>query len=170
MIVLLRLLDEAAAELIIAGRCPYGYRGAPDFPADADRIAARLFLERVAAGVDPRPYGAFLVCLAVGPRPRAAGRAEAPLAIGGIGFHGGVDGGGRVEIGYGIVPSQQGRGYATEALRLLIAVAEGLGARILSAETETANLASQGVLRRHGFVQTAGVASTLCFELALPRR
>jgi RimJ/RimL family protein N-acetyltransferase len=166
----LRLVDEAAAEAIVAGQCPAGYRCAPDFPAEGDRIAARLFLERVAAGADPRPYGAFLVCLEEDSRAPDPAPDLRDLLIGGIGFHGGVDERGRVEIGYAIVPSHQGAGYAKAALGLLIELATELGAQVLTAETEPGNLASQAVLRHLGF--TSGQASvdsgdTLFYERAI---
>jgi RimJ/RimL family protein N-acetyltransferase len=166
----LRLVDEAAAEAIVSGGCPAAYRCAPDFPADGDRIAARLFLERVAAGVDPRPFGAFLVCL----KPDLTAPDELAdlrdLAIGGIGFHGGVDERGRAEIGYAIVPSHQGAGYATLALRLLIDKARELGVKVLTAETEPGNLASQAVLRHLEFkaCEASGEAGdTLFYERAI---
>ena len=71
--------------------CPAGFRCAPDYPAEGDRIAAGLFLERCAAGADPRPFGAYLVCS--GQPPIDIGVAADPaLVIGGIGFHGRSDG------------------------------------------------------------------------------
>lgn len=156
MSVQLRPLDEPAAQAVIAGGCPPGRSCAPDYPADGDRIAARLLLERLAAGVDPRPFGGFLVCLE-----------PDDLVIGGIGFHGGLDASGRVEIGYGIVPSQQGRGHATQALGLLIATARLLGAKVLLAETESGNLASQAVLGHQNFVRLGNAGETFRFELVL---
>jgi RimJ/RimL family protein N-acetyltransferase len=168
--VCLRPVDEAAAEAIVAGGCPAGYRCAPDYPADGDRIAARLFLERVAAGADPRPYGAFLVCLADAPSAPGPLADQAELLVGGIGFHGGVDERGRVEIGYAIVPSHQGAGYATQALHLLVDRARELGAQVVTAETEPGNLASQAVLRHLGFKACeprTDAVDTLFYERAI---
>jgi RimJ/RimL family protein N-acetyltransferase len=135
----LRLIDEPAARAIFAGGCPPGYRCSQDYPAEGDRIAAGLFLQRLEAGLDPRPFGAFLVVL------------EPELVIGGIGFHGGIDDDGRVEIGYGITPSYRGRGHASQALALLIEIARELGASTLLAETDLDNGASRRVLERSGF-------------------
>jgi RimJ/RimL family protein N-acetyltransferase len=160
----LRLIDEPAAEAIVAGRCPPGWRCAPDYPAEGDRVAAGMFLERCRAGVDPRPFGAFLVTVSPGPPPGPE------VVIGGIGFHGGPDEQGRVEIGYGIAPSYRGKGHATEALRRLVVVAERLGATTLIAETEVINVPSQTILRRVGFTQYAQDAHTFFFERALGRR
>jgi RimJ/RimL family protein N-acetyltransferase len=159
----LRLIDETAAKAIVAGRCPPGYRCAEDYPAEPDRIAARLFLERCEAGFDPRPFGAFLICLA--DRPEAAD-SEA-LTVGGIGFHGGIDPLGRVEIGYGIVPSQQRRGYATKALGLLVELAAELGATVLTAETYSANAASRAVLLHHNFTPVGVGGDPQSFERPL---
>ena len=152
MTLTLRLIDQPAAEAIVAGRCPAGYDGAPDYPAEGDRVAAGMFLERCSAGADPRPFGAFLVCTTEAADPSSASSGEL-LVIGGIGFHGGIDERGRVEIGYGIVPTRQGAGWATQALGQLIQRATGLGVRVLTAETDHANVASQSVLRHHGFAE-----------------
>jgi RimJ/RimL family protein N-acetyltransferase len=80
------------------------------------------------------------------------------LVVGGIGFFG-PPLGGEAEIGYGIVPSRQGRGYATEALLAMIAMAWGdARVRTVVAGTDPGNAASQRVLEKAGFrrVSTAG--------------
>jgi RimJ/RimL family protein N-acetyltransferase len=73
------------------------------------------------------------------------------LAVGGAGFHTVPDADGVVEIGYGIAPSSQGSGVASEAVALLIELATRSGARALVAETSAGNVASQRVLARNGF-------------------
>ena len=162
----LRLIDQPVAEDIVAGRCPAGYDCARDFPAEGDRVAAGLFLERCSAGVDPRPFGVFLVCTSDAPDPFRADLGEF-VVIGGVGFHGEPDEGGRVEVGYGIVPSEQGAGLATQALGLLIGRAMGLGVRVLTAETDPENVASQAVLGHHGFTEVGADERTRFFELPL---
>jgi RimJ/RimL family protein N-acetyltransferase len=162
----LRPIDEAAAEAIVAAGCPEGFACAPDYPAEGDHVAAGMFLERCAADADPRPFGAFLVCLA--PDACCTTDSEAPeLIIGGIGFHGPPDANGRAEVGYGIVPSQRRNGYATQALRLLVEHARDLGAGALIAETEHQNEASRAVLTRVGFARFAEDDREAWFELAL---
>jgi RimJ/RimL family protein N-acetyltransferase len=157
----LRLLDEPAAQAVVAGGAPPGYRCTDDYPAVHDRVAAGLFLQRLEAGLDPRPFGAFLVVI-------VSNDADSPpLVIGGAGFHGGVDDGGRVEIGYAIVPSHQGRGYATRALGLLIERARELGALGLFAEVDAENAASRAVLARCGFIGSNSDVER--FELLLDR-
>jgi RimJ/RimL family protein N-acetyltransferase len=55
-----------------------------------------------------------------------------------------------VEIGYGICDSFQGRGVATEMVIAICAFARG-GARVVLAETERTNVASQRALEKAGF-------------------
>jgi RimJ/RimL family protein N-acetyltransferase len=61
-----------------------------------------------------------------------------------------------VEVGYGIVPSRQGRGYATEALQAMLAMAWA-DSRVAAmvAGTDPGNLASQRVLGKAGFRRIA---------------
>lgn len=133
----LRPLDPDTAADVAAGRRQAGW--ADDYPSEGDRVVARLLLERSPA--PPPPWVHHLVVEA-GP-----GRGT---VVGGIGFHGPpVDG--EVEVGYGIVASRRGAGYAREALRQLLEVAWSGGARAVRAETEPGNAASRAVLRACGF-------------------
>jgi RimJ/RimL family protein N-acetyltransferase len=78
--------------------------------------------------------------------------------VGGIGFRGPPKDG-VAEIGYGIVPSRQGRGYATEAVNTVLLLAwEQPETNTVIAHTEIANLASQRVLGKAGFVLEATAA------------
>ena len=78
--------------------------------------------------------------------------------IGSGSFKGPPDAKGVVEIAYGIVPSQQGRGYATEAARALVAYAFGdARVRIVRAHTLPRNEASGRVLTKCGFTRIAQV-------------
>jgi RimJ/RimL family protein N-acetyltransferase len=72
--------------------------------------------------------------------------------VGGLCFKGPPDGAGVVEIGYGLLPGHQGRGYMTEALRAIVDWAfEQPGVRAIVAETEGVNQASHRVVQRVGF-------------------
>lgn len=65
----------------------------------------------------------------------------------------GVNGDGSVEIGYGIIETQQGCGYATEAVNAAVTWALlHPGVTRVEAETEPDNQASQRVLAKCGFV------------------
>ncbi|HEY9375308.1 GNAT family N-acetyltransferase [Streptomyces sp.] len=92
-------------------------------------------------------------------------RADDGLAVGGIGFHTVPDGDGAVEIGYDVVDSARGQGYATEAVRALAdwAFAQPEVAS-LRARVDGDNDASRQVLARAGFAETGAV----CYELRRP--
>lgn len=53
-------------------------------------------------------------------------------------------------IGYAVVPWKRGRGYATEALRLILLDAAAVGLRRLEITTDPDNLASQRVIEKNG--------------------
>ncbi|HVJ00848.1 MAG TPA: GNAT family protein [Sphingomonas sp.] len=62
---------------------------------------------------------------------------------------------GVIDIGYGIAPSRQGRGIAGRAIGDVVAWARGhASVSAVTAETTLANIASQRVLLRNGFVRT----------------
>jgi RimJ/RimL family protein N-acetyltransferase len=99
-----------------------------------------------------------------------------PRLIGGVGI---ADRDGESELGYWIVPSHWGRGYATEAARAVVAAArDSLRIDRLVSGHFTDNPASGAVLRKLGFVagaeelrecRAAGVAKrcrTFALELA----
>lgn len=76
--------------------------------------------------------------------------------VGSIGFKGGPDDDGMVEIGYSVVPEEQGNGIATEMTDALTKWALR-HARVTRVEAETveANRASQRVLEKIGFRRVA---------------
>ena len=91
------------------------------------------------------------------------------LVVGGIGFFG-PPLSGEVEIGYGIVPSRQGRGYATEALQTMIAMAwADARVRAVVAGTDPGNAASQRVLGKAGF-RRISAADEFRYQLTRPAR
>ena len=72
------------------------------------------------------------------------------LVVGGIGLFGPPEDG-RVELGYGIVESRRGRGYATEAARAMVQMALGLpGVTEVIAGVDPSNAASVRVLEKAG--------------------
>ena len=80
-------------------------------------------------------------------------------ALGGIGFYGppepAADGVPEVEVGYGLVDEAPGWGFATEALRALLAETDRLGVRV-RASVEPGNTASIRVLAKCGFTELRG--------------
>jgi RimJ/RimL family protein N-acetyltransferase len=150
-------LDPATARAIARGD-GHGSDWADGFPGEGDRVVAVITAEtfddpawgeRWDDAADPRsrPWRQpWLV--------RYQGR-----VVGTVGFKG-PPYDGRVEVGYGLVPSVRGRGVATESVGALIAALAGAESgvhgpvREVLAETLTDNAASRRVLEKLGFEQT----------------
>jgi [ribosomal protein S5]-alanine N-acetyltransferase len=121
-----------------------GHRGrwAADYPAEGDVVIMDL-LHRAGPAAWPGADKAW--------GHRQVIERRSGLAVGGIGFSGPPDRG-EVELGYGIVPSRQGRGYATEAVHAMTALAWAHPAvNAVLAGTDPGNVASQKVLAKAGF-------------------
>lgn len=124
-------------------------------PFEGTREAAGIVTKAYEAGVHRPEWGLFVLVR------RADGR-----AVGGMGFHGAPDDEGRAEVGYDLVESARGRGYATEALRTLSrwALARD-GVRALFAVVDRANLPSQRLISRAGFTKVSEDDEYLVYEL-----
>lgn len=122
-----------------------GYRlqsWAPDYPADGDsRIAKHLF-ENGEADLHYRHQRW---------KHRLIIERNTGVVAGGIGFKD-EPSEGTVELGYGVVPSKRGQGYANEAVEAMVTVA-WTDPRVdkVVARTEASNLASIRVLESNGF-------------------
>jgi ribosomal-protein-alanine N-acetyltransferase len=141
---LLALIDGAAqCEQRMGVRLSEGLR---EFFVSGEVSAA--WLERLRAGgtADPWVHGFALV------------EREQGIAIGTAGFKGPPDEGGVVEIAYGIVPSYEGRGYATEAAAGLVdfAFADARVNLVRAHTLPTAN-ASTRVLGKNGFTHVGEI-------------
>ncbi|MGW6026302.1 GNAT family N-acetyltransferase [Streptomyces sp. NPDC055099] len=119
---------------------------AEDFPADEGRVIAGFIADRPDA---LGPYGQRQVI------ERTTG-----LVIGAIGlFWPPSDG--ALEIGYGIVASRRGRGYASEATRALTAYAlTSPDVHTVYADVELSNPASVRVLEKAGLRRLSADATT----------
>ncbi|MGI5350084.1 GNAT family N-acetyltransferase [Streptomyces sp. CA-250714] len=131
-------------------------RWAADFPAEGDSVVAGLFAQFPAwlGG-----YGHRLVI-----------ERDTGLVVGSIGlFWPPTEG--ALEIGYGVVGSRRGRGYAAEATRALTEFAfTAPEVRTVFADVEPANPASLRVLEKAGFRRTAaqdGVVRYSCTRSAV---
>jgi RimJ/RimL family protein N-acetyltransferase len=83
---------------------------------------------------------------------------ESRCVIGSAGFKGPPDSEGMVEVAYGIVPSFEGKGYATQAAKALVAYAIESGlVKIIRAHTLPTPNASTKVLKKCGFTFTGDV-------------
>jgi len=142
----LHAIDVTEGERIVAGTAGPADNWASDFPFEGDVGAVAAFLRATAARGEQRPFGCYRITR------RADGQ-----AIGGIGFKAPpVDG--VVEIGYGLVPSARGHGFAAEAVVAVLALATDHHVSRVIADTTADNIASQRTLVRAGFrfVRTDG--------------
>ncbi|WP_342781604.1 GNAT family N-acetyltransferase [Streptomyces piniterrae] len=127
---------------------------ADDFPAEGDRVIAGVLAEQPDALGE---YGQRRIV------ERAGG-----LVVGSIGlFWPPHDG--RLEFGYGVVPSRRGRGYATEAARALVAFAfTAPGVHTVYAEVDLTNPASCRVLEKAGLERWSSDEETARFRATAP--
>jgi len=132
MSIVLRPISPAAGAALAAGERPEDVRVARDHPTEFSAGVGR----RVGAGSPLGPY--FLH------------RAEDDVVVGEIG--GGFVTPGVIELGYAIVPSCWGLGYATEAVIGLLARAREVpGVERMVAHTPLDRPASGRVLEKAGF-------------------
>ena len=137
--VTLRALTRIEAEAVVTeDRTDQSW--APDYPTPADvGITAIALAGRAVFPTAAVPWGLFVIV-----------EQSSGLSVGGIGFKGTPNERREVEVGYGVCPSYQGRGVATEALGALCAFARGRVDAVI-AETDRDNVASQRVLEKCGF-------------------
>ncbi|MEU8625652.1 GNAT family N-acetyltransferase [Streptomyces sp. NPDC048669] len=127
---------------------------ADDFPAEGDRVIAGLFDQHSAWLGE---HGHRLVI-----------ERESGLVVGSIGlFWPPTEG--VLEIGYGIVASRRGRGYAPEATQALAEFAlTAPGVHTVSANVELSNPASVRVLEKAGFNRSATEGNMARFRITSP--
>jgi RimJ/RimL family protein N-acetyltransferase len=109
------------AKRVVAGEPDDAASWAPGYPTEGDVFAARRLRRR-----------------------------EDGKAIGGVGFHATPDNNGSVTIGYGLIPSVHGNGYASEALRALLDFAREVGVSSVHGDTNHDNISSQRVMTAAG--------------------
>lgn len=127
---------------------------ADDFPAEGDRVVAGLFDQNPAWLGE---HGHRLII-----------ERDSGLVVGSVGLFW-PPSEGTVEIGYGIVASRRGRGYATEATRALAEFAlTAPGVHTVSADVELTNPSSARVLEKAGFHQWATEDNIARFRLTNP--
>ncbi|TQL66175.1 RimJ/RimL family protein N-acetyltransferase [Nocardioides albertanoniae] len=111
----------------------------PEFPREDDRDAATMWVEG-------DPWSSRYIM-------------RNTTVLGSIGFFGppdlAPDGTPEAEVGYGLVAEARGWGFATEALKGLLACADDEGVRI-RASVEPTNAASLRVLAKCGFTDLRG--------------
>jgi RimJ/RimL family protein N-acetyltransferase len=136
----LRQLEADEARALLQGKADPERPWMAGYPMQGTLIAVEAFVRAVDNGADPGEYGVYQLV-----------RSSDGLVVGDIGFHGPPDRAGSVTVGYGLAPDARGQGYATEALRALVAwaLARPEVSRV-EADTTHANLPSQRVMERAG--------------------
>ncbi|MFH8350316.1 GNAT family N-acetyltransferase [Streptomyces sp. NPDC018045] len=127
---------------------------AEDFPAEGDRVIAGFLTEHPDGLTD---YG-----------HRQIIERASDLVVGSIGlFWPPADG--SIEVGYGIVASRRGRGYASEATRAIVEFAlTAPGVHTVCAGVELSNPASVRVLEKAGLHRCGEDATTARFSTTAP--
>ncbi|GAA4214218.1 GNAT family N-acetyltransferase [Actinocatenispora rupis] len=151
----LHLLTVAEARRVAAGEPGPADRWADGYPTAGDSRSAQNVLDHHAGTGDPGPFGTYQI--------RLDG-----ATVGGIGFHGPPDGDRAVAIGYGLVESVRGHGYAAEALRAVLALARSLGVRTVRGDTGHDNVPSQRVMHAAGMRYVRSDAKVRYYELSWP--
>ncbi|GAB3985111.1 GNAT family protein [Actinoallomurus acanthiterrae] len=128
---------------------------ADDFPAEGDRVIAGFISEH-----PDDTLGEFGHRLII--------ERDSGLVVGSIGlFWPPSDG--VLEIGYGVVDSRRGRGYATEATRAMVEFGLAApGVHTVCAGVELANPASVRVLENCGFQRSSVEEETTRFHITRP--
>ena len=111
-----------------------------------EAIAPRFLIEHAIGQLRQDPDSAFWLALRLVVVER--------LIVGIGGFKGLPQPDGAIEIGYGIIPSQQSKGFATQAVMLLVQEAFSMAeVEAVLAQTVPKNRASQRVLKKNGFIR-----------------
>jgi RimJ/RimL family protein N-acetyltransferase len=133
----LAAVDRALARNILIAERPDGAVWPADYPTEGSLACATSVIAAIDEGRTD-PFGAFTLI-----------RTADGMTIGDALFHGPPDDRGTVDIGYGLVPSARGRGYATIAVVAMIAWAFGREDVLrVTANTTDDNRGSVGVMER----------------------
>lgn len=133
-------IDQRLARAIVAGTPDPSLAWEEGFPMPPVVGLARMIHEATV------PVGPFLAYVLI--------RKTDGKAIGDAGFHGPPDSDGELELGYAVIPSARRKGFASEAVGLLIAWAQRQpGVHGFRARVEPGNNASERLLEGLGFAR-----------------
>jgi RimJ/RimL family protein N-acetyltransferase len=136
----LRQLEAEEARALLQGKPDPQRPWMAGYPMQGTLIAVEAFVRAVENGANPGAYGVYQLV-----------RSSDDMVVGDIGFHGPPSQAGAVTVGYGLAPGARGQGYATEALRALVAWALAQPeVVVVEADTTHANVPSQRVMERAG--------------------
>jgi len=89
---------------------------------------------------------------------------EEKAIVGAICFHGEPDENGKVEIGYGTDIKYRNKGFMTEAIAGVIQwIQKNRNVKLITAETESSNIASAKVLEKNNFKRGKNINKSLLF-------
>ena len=138
--VLLRQIERDVALALLEGRVPAGVRFAADYPSRFSLEVMDLLAGPRAAEAGPGFRSCFVV------------RRDDDAVVGVIGY-GFDESSGRATVGYSIVESCWGRGYASDALRALLAhMRADASVRLIEARAPVGHGASRRVMEKAGMV------------------
>ena len=106
----LRQLEANEARALLQGQADPERPWMAGYPMQGTLIAVEAFVRAVDNGADPGAYGVYQLV-----------RSSDAVVVGDIGFHGPPSWARSVTVGYGLAPGARGQGYATEALRAVVA-------------------------------------------------
>ena len=133
-------LDEARR--VLAQTPAPDDRWAPDYPFADELDVLPMFIAGFAEHGDPAPFGLYAIA-----------RRSDGVFVGGLGFFGPPENG-VAELGFGLVESARGNGYAAEALAAAAGIAFAHGATAVIADALLDNHASHATMRNAGMVET----------------
>lgn len=152
----LRLMSPEDITGLLDGIPVEGVPWGPGYPLDGTLVAAGMQSRLHDAGEAIGSFGQFQIV-----------RKLDGVVIGDVGFHAPPDEVGDVSVGFGIVPTARGEGYATEALQGLLAWAlEQPEVRTVHADTDLVNIASQQVLAAAGMHVVEDEGDRKVYEVA----
>ena len=159
------VLKRPLLEAFVSGRAEFSRLIAQSVPDEWP--AAPEFIPFVIGQFDSSPQIADWL-------PWAIVDLQTESLIGDAGFKGAPDDCGGCEIGYSIIPSFRGRGYATEAVGAILSwVRQIPHIRTIRAEALESNASSRRVLEKHGFLFAGNYdhskdGLTRRYELSIP--
>ncbi len=132
-----------------------GARIAPEWPAPG---LAGVLRRHAGATTQTERFGVWVMI-----------ERDCGIVVGDLGFRGPPDDAGSIELGYGVIPSRRGRGYAAEAARALVSWARSQpSVRAIVAGCDPGNVPSIRTLQRAGFRRTGEAGGEIRWRHCLP--
>jgi RimJ/RimL family protein N-acetyltransferase len=115
-----------------------------NWPTDDTKDILPIILQSLEVNKEPSGYETWMIV-----------RKDDSRVIGDIGFFGKPNEEGEVQIGYGLVKQEQGKGYGTEALKAIVDWALSQEeVKVILADCLLDNIPSASILRKVGMLET----------------